>query len=100
VSWAASSELSIDIADQILVAIRFILIMLYPLIVGYYAVLPDQAHPTDRSVEWPGAILITAAQVVLTLSLSLSISGWTTTGKYRLGWLTQSSSFLLCPPYS
>lgn len=57
-------------------------VMLYPLLVGYFIVPRDEPISSDVTFDWVGALLVTAAHLVLLLSLSLSVSlGWKTPGK-------------------
>ena len=54
-------------------------VALYPIITGMLFIPFDRGHSRDRRVDWLGAMAVTAAQILLTLALTLSISnskGW------------------------
>jgi hypothetical protein len=59
--------------------------MLYPLLVGYFTIPNDEPLSSRRTFDWIGALLVTAAQLVLLLSLSLSVAlGWKTPGELAM----------------
>jgi DHA2 family multidrug resistance protein-like MFS transporter len=46
---------------------------------GYLYIPRDRPHPSDKRVDWIGAVMITTGQLLLTLALTLSVSanrGW------------------------